>query len=44
MSARLRIEDVPTAIRPTALDDAAEQLQFRRRNRDHTGPWDPARD
>jgi ribosomal-protein-alanine N-acetyltransferase len=44
MSARLRIEDVPTAIRPTALDDAAEQLQLRRRNRDHTGPWDPARD
>jgi ribosomal-protein-alanine N-acetyltransferase len=44
MSARLRLEDVPTAIRPTALDDAAEQLQLRRRNRDHTGPWDPARD
>ncbi|MEA2319056.1 MAG: hypothetical protein QOD44_3245 [Solirubrobacteraceae bacterium] len=44
MSARLRIEDTPTAIRPTALDDAAEQLDLRRRNRDHTGPWDPARD
>jgi ribosomal-protein-alanine N-acetyltransferase len=41
---RLRLEDVPTAIRPTALDDVDEQLRLRRANRDHTGPWDPARD
>ncbi len=41
---RLRLEDAPTAIRPTALDDVDEQLALRRANRDHTGPWDPARD
>ncbi len=41
---RLRLEDAPTAIRPTALDDVDEQLRLRRANRDHTGPWDPARD
>jgi ribosomal-protein-alanine N-acetyltransferase len=41
---RLRLEDAPTAIRPTALDDVEEQLRLRRANRDHTGPWDPARD
>ena len=44
MSARLRLEDPPTAIRPTALDDCEEQFRLRRHNRDHTGPWDPARD
>jgi ribosomal-protein-alanine N-acetyltransferase len=42
--ARLRLEEPPTAIRPTALDDCEEQLRLRRANRDHTGPWDPARD
>ena len=41
---RLRLEDAPTAIRPTAPDDVAEQLRVRRANRDHTGPWDPLRD
>jgi [ribosomal protein S5]-alanine N-acetyltransferase len=44
VSARLRLEDPPTAIRPTALEDCDEQLRLRRANRDHTGPWDPARD
>ncbi len=44
MSARLRLVEHPTAIRPTALDDCEEQLRLRRRNRDHTGPWDPTRD
>ena len=43
-AARLRLEDAPTAIRPTALDDVEEQLRLRRDNRDHTGPWDPTRD
>lgn len=41
---RLRLEDPPTAIRPTSPDDAEEQLALRRANRDHTGPWDPRRD
>jgi ribosomal-protein-alanine N-acetyltransferase len=41
---RFRLEDPPTAIRPTALDDVDEQLRLRRANRDHTAPWDPARD
>ncbi len=41
---RLRLEDPPTAIRPTSPDDADEQLALRRANRDHTGPWDPRRD
>ena len=44
MSSRLRLEDAPTAIRPTSLDDCDEQLRLRRANRDHTGPWDPTRD
>ena len=44
MSPRLRLEDHPTAIRPTALEDADEQLELRRANREHTGPWDPTRD
>ena len=41
---RMRLEDPPTAIRPTAPEDAAEQLALRKANREHTGPWDPARD
>jgi ribosomal-protein-alanine N-acetyltransferase len=41
---RLRLEQAPTAIRPTSVDDAAEQVELRRRNRAHTGPWDPDRD
>jgi [ribosomal protein S5]-alanine N-acetyltransferase len=41
---RLRLEDAPTAIRPTSPDDVDEQLRVRRANRDHTGPWDPLRD
>ena len=44
MSARLRLEDAPTAIRPTALEDCDEQLALRRANREHTKPWDPTRD
>ncbi|MEA2324655.1 MAG: hypothetical protein QOD81_4505 [Solirubrobacteraceae bacterium] len=43
-AARLRLEDPPTAIRPTALDDVDEQLALRRANRAHTAPWDPSRD
>jgi [ribosomal protein S5]-alanine N-acetyltransferase len=42
--ARLRLEDWPTAIRPTDPNDAREQLALRIANRDHTGPWDPLRD
>ncbi len=41
---RLRLEDPPTAIRPTSPDDADEQLELRRVNREHTSPWDPRRD
>jgi ribosomal-protein-alanine N-acetyltransferase len=41
---RMRLEDGPTAIRPTAPDDARAQLALRMANRAHTGPWDPARD
>jgi [ribosomal protein S5]-alanine N-acetyltransferase len=44
VSPRLRLEDPPTAIRPTSLEDVDEQLALRRANRDHTGPWDPRRD
>jgi [ribosomal protein S5]-alanine N-acetyltransferase len=43
-AARLRLEEPPTAIRPTSLHDVDEQVALRRANRDHTGPWDPARD
>jgi ribosomal-protein-alanine N-acetyltransferase len=43
-AARLRLEDPPTAIRPTALDDVDEQLALRRANREHTARWDPSRD
>lgn len=41
---RLRLEDAPTAIRPTAAGDVEEQLDRRRENRHHTEPWDPMRD
>jgi ribosomal-protein-alanine N-acetyltransferase len=41
---RLRLEDSPTAIRPTDPKDAATQLRLRVANRAHTGPWDPIRD
>jgi ribosomal-protein-alanine N-acetyltransferase len=41
---RMRLEDAPTAIRPTAPEDAREQLRLRLANREHTGPWDPVRD
>ena len=41
---RLRLEDPPTAIRPTSLEDADEQLALRQANREHTTPWDPRRD
>ena len=40
----MRLEEAPTAIRPTAPEDAAVQLALRLTNREHTGPWDPARD
>ncbi|MEY2536062.1 MAG: hypothetical protein QOF29_3972 [bacterium] len=43
-AARLRLEDPPTAIRPTALHDVDEQLALRRANREHTARWDPTRD
>ena len=41
---RMRLEEPPTAIRPTAPDDAPAQLTLRLANREHTEPWDPARD
>jgi [ribosomal protein S5]-alanine N-acetyltransferase len=41
---RIRLEAPPTAIRPTAPDDAPSQLALRLSNRGHTGPWDPVRD
>jgi [ribosomal protein S5]-alanine N-acetyltransferase len=41
---RIRLEDPPTAIRPTEPGDARTQLALRVANRDHTGPWDPVRD
>ena len=41
---RIRLQDSPTAIRPTEPADAREQLALRIANRDHTGPWDPVRD
>jgi len=43
-ASRLRLEDAPTAIRPTEPSDAREQLGLRLANREHTGPWDPLRD
>jgi ribosomal-protein-alanine N-acetyltransferase len=43
-AARLRLEERPTAIRPTEPSDARAQLALRMANRDHTGPWDPLRD
>ena len=41
---RIRLQDPPTAIRPTEPGDAREQLALRIANREHTGPWDPVRD
>jgi [ribosomal protein S5]-alanine N-acetyltransferase len=41
---RMRLEAPPTAIRPTATEDARAQLALRLSNREHTGPWDPVRD
>jgi ribosomal-protein-alanine N-acetyltransferase len=41
---RIRLEALPTAIRPTAPEDARAQLALRLSNREHTGPWDPVRD
>ena len=41
---RMRLEDPPTAIRPTDPEDARAQLALRLSNREHTAPWDPARD
>jgi [ribosomal protein S5]-alanine N-acetyltransferase len=42
--ARVRLEDAPTAIRPTEGGDAADQARLRVANRNHTSPWDPVRD
>ena len=42
--ARVRLEEPPTAIRPTELADAAAQGRLRAANRHHTEPWDPIRD
>ena len=44
MTARVRLDDAPTAIRPTDPADGRAQLALRVANRAHTGPWDPARD
>jgi ribosomal-protein-alanine N-acetyltransferase len=43
-STHFRLEHAPTAIRPTAPDDAEEQLERRLANRRHTEPWDPTRE
>jgi ribosomal-protein-alanine N-acetyltransferase len=43
-SSHLRLEEPPTAIRPTHPQDARDQLALRRTNRDHTARWDPLRD
>ncbi|MDP9346718.1 MAG: GNAT family N-acetyltransferase [Actinomycetota bacterium] len=44
MTARARLADAPTAIRPTDPADGRAQLALRIANRAHTGPWDPTRD
>ena len=44
MTARVRLDDAPTAIRPTDPADGRAQLALRIANRAHTGPWDPTRD
>jgi ribosomal-protein-alanine N-acetyltransferase len=44
VTARVRLDDAPTAIRPTDPSDGRAQLALRVANRAHTGPWDPARD
>ena len=41
---RPRLEDEPTAIRPTRQQDIHEQLALRISNRPHTEPWEPIRD
>jgi [ribosomal protein S5]-alanine N-acetyltransferase len=41
---RVRLQDGPTAIRPTHLRDLDEQTALRRANRSHTEPWEPLRD
>jgi [ribosomal protein S5]-alanine N-acetyltransferase len=41
---RVRLEEPPTAIRPTEVADAAVQARLRIANREHTAPWDPVRD
>ena len=44
VTARVRLDDAPTAIRPTDPADGRTQLALRIANRGHTGPWDPTRD
>ena len=41
---RIRLEDGPTAIRPSLPDDLTELVALRVANREHTGPWEPVRD
>ena len=41
---RIRLDQGPTAIRPTSADDLDELVALRRANRAHTGPWEPSRD
>lgn len=42
--ARVRLDEPPTAIRPTEVADADVQARLRIANREHTAQWDPARD
>jgi ribosomal-protein-alanine N-acetyltransferase len=44
VTARVRLDDGATAIRPTDPSDAREQTALRAENRGHTEPWDPVRD
>ena len=41
---RIRLEDGPTAIRPSSPDDLTDLVTLRVANRAHTGPWEPVRD
>ena len=41
---RIRLEDGPTAIRPSSPDDLTDLVALRVANRAHTGPWEPVRD
>lgn len=41
---RIRLDQGPTAIRPTSPADLDELVALRRANRAHTGPWEPSRD